>query len=288
MRKGLGSSESQSGAVVFCLLWLFLPYHAYATSLDQETNNEQQYTDRATVERLLSWGGGVRDSIRIGDSSSGGRRRSSRSYVPKYGRRYGSDSQGGFTASGHYEPPPARQHPPTNYFEDYNDYSSGSASYRTEPCAKSKGKKKSKSDHKQQHKYVKAKSYWNSKSKTKGRSGGGSYANSAKSTSKGRSYYENECEDDEDVEEITCSANIEDFGSSVTVIFNGDPQFLTAPEQVALERSFEDTYNQLTFANCDGLFRQIESVRGLSLLTNVLLIFNHFLIAFSPSFLLHR
>jgi hypothetical protein len=36
---------------------------------------------------------------------------------------------------------------------------------------------------------------------------------------------------------------IEDFQSAVELSFEGNPQFLTGPEQLALENSFQDTYN---------------------------------------------
>ena len=65
--------------------------------------------------------------------------------------------------------------------------------------------------------------------------------------------------DEEATEEILCSTNIEEFETAVLVSFVGEPEFLTGREQLALEESFENVYNELTFANCDGFFRMVQS-----------------------------
>ena len=94
---------------------------------------------------------------------------------------------------------------------------------------------------------------------SKGRSKGSSSQNSrSKGSGKGKGSSRSSCDED-NAEEILCSANIEEFGSAVLVSFVGEPEFLTGPEQSALEGSFENVYNELTFANCDGYFRQVQS-----------------------------
>ena len=96
---------------------------------------------------------------------------------------------------------------------------------------------------------------------SKGRSKGSSPQRSRSKGSgkgKGNGSSRSSC-NEEGLEEILCSANIEEFGSAVLVSFVGEPEFLTGPEQFALEESFENVYNELTFANCDGYFRQVES-----------------------------
>jgi hypothetical protein len=59
---------------------------------------------------------------------------------------------------------------------------------------------------------------------------------------------------------VTCSSVIRTFQSTVSCNLNGQPQFPTGAEQAALETSFQDTYNTLSFGNCDGYFRQLDGV----------------------------
>jgi hypothetical protein len=268
MWKVLGVPESS--ILAFYLAWLLLLSPLYVDGEQRQQQQQQQDVDLAD-RSLGSWGGGggIRDNVRIGNR----RGDSSRSrYTPKYGRRYHtSPSKDGITTSDNHKRGNSNFQKYEEYYAYYYEPRSSDPSDKMGPCRKSKGEKKNQSGRK--HKYKDSKSRIKTKSsKSKGSKGRKlGWSKSKSKSGKGSNYFEyEECQDsNEGVEEIICSGDVQDFVSSVVVVFNGYPQFLTAPEQIALETSFEDTYNQLTFANCDGLFRRIESVRGFSYCASV-------------------
>ncbi|CAB9501569.1 expressed unknown protein [Seminavis robusta] len=229
-----------------------------------ESNNDQDPNEltnwvlgdmmarRDHMRTLSSWNGGrLRHKISAGYSkSSKGKRRN----VPKYGRR-------------HYDP--YLYHNDDHYQKDHSleyDDSADDDEIEGVSCISlankkyRKDKKSSKGKKYHHYKHRKSGTKKGNKYKHKSLHHGSKSKSRSKSKSKSRKEYFDYCEGEEPVEEIVCSANVEDFRSSVGLIFSGNPQFLTGPEQIALENSFQETYNGLTFANCDGYFRGIESV----------------------------
>ncbi|CAB9512961.1 Membrane [Seminavis robusta] len=70
------------------------------------------------------------------------------------------------------------------------------------------------------------------------------------------------------VEDYECHAPQDTLVSYTNVLVNftgGNPQLLTNRELTLLEKTFEKTYNDLTFQQCDGKFRQITQVQLLIL-----------------------
>jgi len=73
-----------------------------------------------------------------------------------------------------------------------------------------------------------------------------------------------EVEESVEVDVVNCTGQKQNFTSNVVANLEGNPELMTEEERVALERSFLETYNALTFARCDSKFRQVVEVRLVS------------------------
>jgi hypothetical protein len=168
-------------------------------------------------DRLLShWRGG-------GYTDSDLRRR----YVPKYGRRYSDSFRQSLDEA-------------TNTQDNNDDDNSEEEDVPCISLANMKYRKHKKSNSEDKlHRDMKSKS---GKGHEIYDGAHGSKSKARKSKSKSHDYMDY-CEDDGPLQEIQCTANLVDFDSAVTLVFDGNPQFLTGPEQLALEDSFRDTYN---------------------------------------------
>lgn len=236
-----------------CLSWLFATSKlGLATRIvpnapvdDAIGNNKEQHDQQyhevaskvladiiAQRDRILSrWKGGSSQSIPdILQSHSYSRSR----YVPKYGRRY----SGSFWQS---------LDEITNTLDNNDDDDSYRDMDSNVPCInlanmKYTKHKKSKSEDRYQHDG----NHKSGQGQENDISYKGAHDSKSKSRSKSKSQspddYFDYC-DDETVQAIQCTANVVDFMSAVALVFEGNPQFLTGPEQLALEDSFRDTYN---------------------------------------------
>jgi flagellar basal body rod protein FlgC len=190
--------------------------------------DDQQYHEVASVvladmeaqrNRLLArWKGGVSRNVQyINPGYSQSR------YTPKYGRRYSS-----------------------SFGQSLDEGTNTQGNNVDIPCInlanmKYTKHKKSKSYYQHDVYYKSSKSHESVKSYTVKEKG--AHDSKSKSTSKSKSQSQDDYCDDEHFQEIQCTANIVDFASAVELVFDGNPQFLTGPEQLALEHSFRETYN---------------------------------------------
>lgn len=63
-----------------------------------------------------------------------------------------------------------------------------------------------------------------------------------------------------EVKSVPCSDTVSQFTSKIVVGLEGNPELLTAEETAALEVSFKDSYNDLSFVRCDAFHRKVLNV----------------------------